>query len=461
MELSQDFIKGLQAIVSPNQLLTEPSDVWTYGYDNSRKHHAPDAVALPTEHSQIEAIVKLCYEHNIPITGRGRASGTTGGAIPIHGGLVLSLERFNKILDFDKANRTVTVQAGVLNETVQNLVGEHGFFWGPDPSSAAYCTVGGNLACNAAGPRSVKYGTTRENTLGLKAVIEEGKVLTTGVHTTKGVVGYDFTRLMIGSEGTLGIITEATLKLLPTPQSKRTLSAFYASIDAAVESIVKVMANPIVPCALEMMDDRSLDIIRNHQGVPLPAQARAMLILEIDGSESSLDDACQQVEQSLKHTQLLDLQTAKTPEKAKELWALRKALSPALRSLSPHKINEDIVVPISQMPQLFTKLQELSKRTNIPIVNFGHGGNGNIHVNLLADPLDEVQGPIAHAALNEVFDTVISLGGTLSGEHGVGIEKRDFVYKELSELELTLMRNIKKVFDPKSLFNPDKMFPLV
>ncbi len=459
MELPAPFIKALKSALSQKQVFTDPGDTYAYGYDNSRKHHAPNCVVLPTDLSQIQAITQACFNFEIPLTCRGRASGTTGGAIPIHGGVVLSLERMNKILEFDDSNRLMIVEPGVLNESVQQLALKKNFFWGPDPSSSAYCSVGGNLACNAAGPRAVKYGSTRDNTLGLEAVIGTGDHLRTGVHTTKGVVGYDFTRLLIGSEGTLGVITQATLKLLPKPQAKRTLSVTYNSIEGAVDAIVKVMGQAIIPCALEIMDEKSLEMIRNHQKVDLNPKAKAMLILEVDGSEQNVTQEAEQLLLSLKNRSLLESTIAKNDAETKQIWAVRKALSPALRSLSPHKINEDIVVPISQMPALFKKIDSISKQFNIPIVNFGHGGNGNIHVNLLADPLDPIVGPKAHEALNILFDTVIELKGTLSGEHGVGIEKRDFVSKEIDSFSLELMHKIKAVFDPKGIMNPGKFLP--
>lgn len=457
--IPNDCLKALKSTLGKKELLTDPSDTYAYGYDNSRKQHSPDAVALPQRQAQVEAIVAACNEFSVPITCRGRASGTTGGAIPIKGGLVLSLERMDQILDYDPSNRIMIVEPGVLNETVQQVAGKQNFFWAPDPSSSAYCTVGGNLACNAAGPRAVKYGTTRENVLGLEAVLSNGTLLKSGVHTTKGVVGYDFTRLMIGSEGTLGVITKATLKLLPKPKGIYTIQALYDSIQGAVSAIVSVMSQPVIPCALELIDDKSVDLIRNHQKVAVPEKAKAMLIIEVDGSEQSLKSDAQQVIESLSNKHLIEVNQASNANEAKQIWATRKALSPALRSLSPHKINEDVVVPVMQMPIFFEKIEAISKTFDIPIVNFGHGGNGNIHVNLLADPLCPTMGPKAHQALEQLFDLVIELDGTLSGEHGVGIEKRDFVYKEINQENLNLMRQVKKVFDPKGIMNPGKFLP--
>ena len=252
--LPPDFLYALQAAVGAPNVLTEPSDCWTYGYDNSRKHHLPDAVVFATQHDQVAAVVRLCYEHAIPVTARGRGTGTCGGSVPLRAGVVLSLERMTRIVKIDPANRVIVTEPGVTNQAVQDAARAVGFFWPPDPTSAAFCTVGGNLAHNAAGPRAVKYGTTRENVLGLRAVTGTGDEIHTGVYTTKGVVGYDLTRLIIGSEGTLAIVTEATLKLTPLPQTQRTLQAIYASMTDAAAAVARIMAQPVTPCALEFID---------------------------------------------------------------------------------------------------------------------------------------------------------------------------------------------------------------
>lgn len=454
-----NFITQLKSHFPPDQCFTDPADCWVYGYDNSRKHHCPDAVILPKNTQEILTLVALCNTFTVPLTARGRASNTTGAAIPLQGGVVVSLERMDAILNIDPDNRTMTVEPGVLNGDVQTLAREHGFFWAPDPTSAPYCTVGGNLACNAAGPRSLKYGTTRDNVLGLTAVMGTGDIVECGVYTSKGSVGYDLTRLMIGSEGTLGIITQATLKLLPLPEAKYTLRAFYRDPLSAAEAITRIMRQPVTPCACEFIDDNSLKMARLHQGADIPAEAGSMLMIEIDGSPEALDHEIKRIETAATVSGLLDYTIAKTSAEAQPLWDLRKSLSQTLRSLSPHKINEDVVVPISAMPDLIAYTQTLSQQYQIPIVNFGHGGNGNIHVNLLVDPLDPESGPKAQACLNDLFDKVIALRGTLSGEHGIGIEKRDYLNKQLSPNTIALMRAIKSQCDPKGILNPGKLLP--
>lgn len=434
-----------------------------YGYDNSRRQAMPEAVALAETEQQVINIVRLCYSQNIALTARGRGTGTTGATVPTHGGIVLSFERMNKILCVDPDNRVMVVQPGVTNQQVQDAAAEHGFFWAPDPTSAAYCTVGGNLAYNSAGPRAVKYGSCRENTLGLRAVTGDGKIIKCGVYTTKGVIGYDLTRLIIGSEGTLAIITEATLKLLPKAETKRTFMAVYDSMDAAARAVSRIMAQPITPCALEFMDENAINMVREYaeanSHATLPQQAGALLMIEVDGSRAHVDTEMQNVDAAARVAGHIATQHANTQQEVDALWQTRKALSPCLRKIAPKKINEDIVVPVSRMAELINGLNQLSEQYNIPIINFGHAGNGNIHVNLLVNPDDAQAIHSAEKCLEEVFDLVISLNGTLSGEHGVGIEKRDFVYKELSANEIGIMRAIKQQFDPHNILNADKTLP--
>jgi D-lactate dehydrogenase len=392
----------------------------------------------------------------VPVIARGRGTNTTGATVPIQGGVVVSFERMNRILRIDADNRYAVVEPGALNADLQAALAPHGFFWPPDPTSSPYCTIGGNLACNAAGPRAVKYGSCRENVLGLRAVTGTGEEFRCGVYTTKGAVGYDLTRLLIGAEGTLALITEATLKLTPKPAAKRTLSASYVDIAAAAAAVARIMAQPITPCALEFLDDQSLRLARAHGGEAI-AHAGALLIIEIDGPPEDLPRAADAIATAARGTGLIELRVAADAADTERLWAARKALSPALRTLSPNKINEDVVVPVSRLPQLIEALRGISAKHAIPIVNFGHAGNGNIHVNLL--PRDVAEQERAETALGDVFDCVIGLGGTLSGEHGIGLAKREFLSKALDPVALELMRRIKSQFDPDGILNPGKLLP--
>ena len=461
VSISSDVVKQLKQIFTDNNLLLDPADCWPYGYDNSKLHHPPDAVVLPISHEQIVACVDLCNIHNIPLTTRGRGTGTTGASVPLKGGIVLSLERMNDVLNIDLGNRTVRVQTGLTNLELQNFLKNKNFFWAPDPSSAEFCTVGGNLACNAAGPRAIKYGTTRENTLQIKAITGDGKTITAGTKTTKGVVGLDLTRLLIGSEGTLAIITEAELKILPLPPKINTIRALYNDHQSACAAIQQLTSQIHTPCAIEFIDHHAIELIKEYSDIDLPQSANAMLIVEVDGDEQSLSISTQMIEQALNCPGLVEVKSATSEQEKKDLWNARKSLSPILRNFAPNKINEDVVVPVPNLSLLIDALDSLSKQYQIPIVNFGHAGNGNLHVNLLYDAEDSVQNINAHACLEQVFAEVLNLDGTLSGEHGVGIMKRNYIAQELGNDEIELMRNIKAQFDPNGILNPDKGLPLI
>ncbi|WP_303901817.1 FAD-binding oxidoreductase [Thiohalomonas denitrificans] len=446
-------------ILGTDGLLLETADRWTYGYDNSRRHCTPLAVALPANAVEVAAVVALCNESNLSLVVRGRGTGTAGAAVPIAGGLVLSTERLDRIIQVDPDNRVLVTQPGATNQAVQQAAAEYGFFWPPDPTSAAVCTIGGNLSCNAAGPRAVKYGTPRENTLGLRGVTGDGRPLRTGVYTTKGVVGYDLTRLLLGSEGTLGVITEATLKLSPLPEARRTLRALYRSTRTAAEAVARIMAQPVTPCALEFMDEGAIGMIRNYSKITIPEEVGALLMIEVDGPAACIDHAADAVAEAARNVDCLELIEARNAGEIQALWQMRKALSPALRNVAPKKINEDVVVPVSRMPDLIDGLNDLGRHYGITIVNFGHAGNGNIHVNLLVDPDDPSQMGAAAECLSDIFDMVLGLDGTLSGEHGIGLDKRDYVVRETDPVALDLMHRIKAQFDPRGILNPGKKLP--
>jgi len=454
--LDKKALGKLKAIPGISKFYTEPGDCWTYGYDNSRRHVLPDAVIFPENHQHVVSIVQICNEFNVPITARGRGTATTGATVPMQAGLVISMEQMNQIIKIEPENRMIIAQPGVTNAEIQDAAKEHGFFWPPDPSSSGYCSIGGNIGCNSAGPRAVKYGSTREHVLGLTAVTGAGETLHTGVKTTKGVVGYDFTRLLIGSEGSLAIVTEATLKLLPLPESKITIQVVYESIQSATRSIAAIMAQPIIPCALEFIDKKAIGMIRDYSQAYLPDNAEALLMIELDGSRDFLPQQAKSIEATVKNSGCLEFKVAQTEAEVKELWKTRKALSPALRKIAPKKINEDIVVPVANIPILLDEIEKLSQQYEIPIVNFGHAGNGNIHVNLLTDPDDPGKLEQAYECLDKVFKLVLELDGTLSGEHGIGMEKKDYISLELDEVNLGLMRAIKAQFDPNGILNPGK-----
>lgn len=454
--LTAAALADLQRIFDADALRTDEAERLVYGYDNSRRQALPDAVVFPTAHDQVTALVRLCRAHRIALIARGRGTNTTGASVPVAGGIVASFERMNRVLRIDPDNRLAVVEPGVLNGDLQAALAPHGLFWPPDPTSAPYCTVAGNIACNAGGPHAVKYGATRDNVLALRAVAGNGEAFRCGKPTTKGATGYDLVRLLIGSEGTLAVVTEATLKLTPLPSAKRTLRATYADVAAAARAVSRIMAQPVTPCALEFLDDQCLALARAHGGDAIPI-AGAMLVIEVDGEPDALAQAVAAVSDAARGDGLLDLVAAAEAKDVALIWAARKALSPALRTLSPNKINEDVVVPVSRVPELVAATREVAAKHALPIVCFGHAGNGNLHVNLL--PRDDQEMRRAHDALGEIFDAVIRLDGTLSGEHGIGLAKRDFMTRALDAQALALMQGVKHTFDPDGILNPGKLLP--
>lgn len=446
----------LRAAFPPDRFYTDPVDCYAYAYDNSRKIFPPDAVLFPLTAEEVKLAVVLCNRYGVPLIPRGRGTGTAGGSLPELGGIALSLERMANIISVDPANRVIVAEPGVLNQVVQDAAKPYGFFWPPDPSSAMFSSIGGNIATGAGGPHAVKYGTTRDHVLGLKAITGAGDYITTGCYTTKGVVGYDLTRLLIGSEGTLAVITEATLKLTALPGAIAGITAHFRDLASCTAAIVKIMALPQLPSALEFLDAGSLNLIRSHYPNMLPAATLAMLMIEVDGSRNDIADAVSAILAACQSDGLIH---ADQVENTASLWQARKALSPLLREIAPKKINEDVVVPVDTLPQFLDGLTHLSRHYQLHNVNFGHAGNGNIHVNLLINPDDANEVARAERCLDEIFDLVIKLHGTLSGEHGIGSEKRAFVTKEIDRVTLDLMRNIKQLFDPNNILNPGKLFP--
>jgi len=425
--------------------------------DDSRRHALPDAVAMPRTREQVVVLVRACREHRIPLVARGAGTATTGAAVPVHGGIVVSFARMHRILDIRAADRCAVVEPGVLNGDLQQALQAHGLFWPPDPSSADTCSVGGNLATNAGGPRAVKYGATRDNVLGLVAVTGSGELIRCGGPYTKLSSGFDLTRLLVGSEGSLALIVEATLKLSPLPQAQAGLRAFYRDAASAAAAVARLMAQPVVPAMLEFIDRRSLELLRRN-GSEVP-EAGAMLLIEADGSHEALPDLLAALAAAAEGEGLLDLDVATDGIARDRLWAARRALSPALRSIAPGKINEDVVVPVSRIPELVAGVEALADAFALVIVCFGHAGNGNLHVNILYHPDDADETARAQAALPRVFELTLSLGGALSGEHGIGLSKRGFMARAFDPATLEAMRAIKQALDPDGILNPGKLLP--
>ena len=455
-ELPADFVQQLHTLLGAD-LHRDSASLQAQAGDNSWREQRPALVACPRNLEQVQAVVRLCHAWRVQLVARGAGTGTTGAAVPTPGSVALVMTRMDRILAINPADRCAVVQPGVLNGSLQQALRPHGLFWAPDPSSFESCSIGGNLATNAGGPRAVRYGTSRDNVLGLKAVDGRGELIVCGGPWTKDATGYDLTHLLVGSEGTLAVIVEATLKLHPLPAARAGLRAFYRDAEAAAAAVARIMAQPVVPTVCEFLDARSLQLLRGN-GATVP-EAGAMLLLDVEGDEDSLPTLLGTVGSACEGEGLLEMDVATDGVARERLWAARRALSPALKTIAPGKINEDVVVPVSQMPALVAGVQALSARFALPIVTFGHAGNGNLHVNILYHPDDAGQNTRAQAALPEVFALVLALGGTLSGEHGIGLAKRDFMPAAFNPATLALMRAIKHAFDPAGILNPGKLLP--
>ena len=452
------LLAELQALLGDASLLRDPAECLAYGYDNSRRQAQPLAVALPTTRAQVQAIVRACRTHATPLTARGRGTNTTGASVPTAGGVVLSFERMNRLLDIRPGDRAAVVEPGLLNGELQLALRAHGLCWPPDPTSAPYSSIGGNLACNAGGPRALKYGASRDNVLALVAVDGRGELLRFGAATSKASMGFDLSRLLVGSEGTLGLIVEATLRLVPLAPARASLRALYRDAGSAARAVARIMAQPVTPSMLEFMDADCLRLAREVGGVALP-EAGALLMIEADGTPAELAGALPALRAAAEGEGCLAVESASDEAETSRLWAARKALSPALRSIAAGKINEDVVVPVSRIAELVDAVAGIAARHTLRSVCFGHAGNGNLHVNLLFDPDEDGIAARTQAALDELFAATLALGGQLSGEHGIGLAKRDYMVRAIDPATLEAMRAIKRVFDPDGILNPGKLLP--
>jgi len=457
---SESVLAAFRSALGADRVFDDASTRALYAHDETPRHVEPEAVLFPASHADVAALVRIAFEHGVALTLRGAGSGNVGGALPAPGSVVVSFECMRRVLEFDPDNRLIVVEPGVVTDDIDRIARSAGLFYPPDPGSSAYCRIGGNLAMNAAGPRAVKYGVPRDYVLGLRAVTGDGREIRTGCRTTKGVTGYDLSRLLVGSGGTLALITEATLKLLPAPEAVATLRACFASNRAALDAVSRVMHQAVIPCALEFMDRHAIDAIRPTGAADdLPPGTRALLMVEADGAAQDLPRQIAVLEKTLAGEGLLDMRSGFTRDDIARLWAARKSLSHAVKRIAPLKINEDVVVPVSQLADFVDFIDHTAQAQRLPIVSFGHAGNGNLHVNLMVHPDDADEMRRARLAHEAIMLRALALGGTLSGEHGIGTEKRRLVAQEIDPATLGLMRAIKQQFDPHGLLNPGKLFP--
>ena len=455
--MQEGLKRALREIVGPSNFTDQLIDLISYSYDASDHDHRPEAGLWPTTTEQVSKILSLANEHRIPVTPRGAGTGLAGAAVPNQGGVVLDLCRMNKILEIRIADRLAIVQPGVVYADLERALSRYGFFFPPDPASASVCTLGGNVATNAGGIRGAKYGVTKDYVLGLEVVLPDGRIMRTGSHCMKSSSGYDLTKLFVGSEGTLGVVTEIILKINPKPMATKTALASFNVLQDAGQAVIDVMHSGIIPSVLEILDPNTIRVLRDHGNIPLP-EVMAMILVETDGyTEAETSYQMERMMEVFKKNRARDFKVAASIEEAEDLWRIRKSIGSVAATLRPSNVSEDVTVPISRVPDLLTGISTIVQKHGLPFVVFGHAGDGNLHPRIMYDPADPDQVKHVNQAVAEIFRLTCDLGGTLTGEHGVGLSKAPYMTWEHDPSALEMMRGIKRLFDPNNILNRGKM----
>ena len=458
--MDQSIISQLEKITGNDGVLGSPEDLAVYGYDGTFEEHRPDVVVLPCTTEQVSEIVRLAGGERIPVVARGMGSGLTAASVPFQGGISLAMTRMNRVLEIDPINATAHVEAGVVTVDLQTAVEKLGLFYPPDPSSIKHSTIGGNIACNAGGPRCLKYGVTGDYVLGLTVVLADGSILHIGGKPIKDVVGYDLTALLTGSEGTLGIITEALLRLIPKATAVRTALAEFPALADASRTVNAILSAGIIPATIELMDETAISCIEEAMHLGLALDVEAMLLIETDGAdEAAVVREIEAVAAICRESGARRVNVAENEAERSSLWKARRSVSPALARKAPNKLGEDITVPRSAIPEAIRRIKAVSAKYGLPIVIFGHAGDGNLHPNILFDKRDPSQWAKVESMVAEEFAIALELGGTLSGEHGVGSLKRPYLKRALGPISIEMQKRIKAAFDPRNILNPGKIFP--
>lgn len=453
-----EVIRKLCAILGHENVIIDPARVEPYGADAVKEKFPPEAVVFPESTAQMVEILKLANEYLFPVTARGGGVGYTGGAVPVDGGIVIGTDRMDKIIEINADDLYAICQPGITTFELQQAALKQGLMFAPDPASYKDSFIGGNIAENAGGMRTPKYGVTKHHVLGLEIVTATGEVIRTGGKTVKNVVGFDLTGLMCGSEGMLGIITEATLKLLPMPNATSTVRANFRSMEAACKVLTKFTPEGLLPMAMEVIDKFCVAAVEENFAFGLSQEAEAILLVAVDGSREEVEKNALTIERIFADNGGFDILRAKSKEEEDKLWDVRRAISPSLMKYGTLKINEDVVVPRSRVPELVAGVEQIGKRHNTFVANFGHAGDGNIHVNFMCDRDDPESIARARECVSETFALSVKLGGTISGEHGIGYVKSQYMHYAIDKPTLDIMKGIKKVFDPNGILNPGKMF---
>lgn len=452
-------IEQLKQVLDESRVLTKEEDRVSYSYDASFGVHIPEVVLQPLATAEVQEIMKIASTYKIPVYPRGQGTSLSGGPLPVKGGIVLDFSQWDSRLDVYPDDMVAIVSPGVKTAVINEKANQFGLMYPPDPSSSNVSTIGGNLAENAGGPRGLKYGVTKDYVIGLEVVTAAGDVIRTGGRTVKNVTGYDLTKLLVGSEGTLGVITEAILRLIPKPPATATLMAVFDDIVDSGSSISRVLSSGIMPAKMEIMDQASVQAVEDYQPLGLPTDIEAIVLIELDGHPQAIKEEIERVQTICLEVGAREVKVARNAAEALELWKARKLVSPAIVRLKPTKISEDATVPRSKIPEMFKRLKEIRAKYQIDLVVFGHAGDGNLHPNIIADQRDQEEMRRVEQAVEEIFQAAIELGGTLSGEHGIGTMKAPFMELELGKVGLEMMKRMKQSWDPDNILNPGKIFP--
>lgn len=457
--LSNHVKEKIIAVVSKENFDDSKIELLSYSYDSTPNMQAmPDAIVSPRNTKEVSEIVKICNEHKVPIIARGSGTNLCGGTCPTQGGVVLLFKHMNRILEIDEENLTATVQPGVVTLELAKAVEAKGLFYPPDPGSMTISMIGGNINENSGGLRGLKYGVTRDYVIALEIVLANGDIIRTGGKLAKDVAGYDLTRLFVGSEGTLGVITEAILKLLPIPDTKKTMLALYQDLEAAARSVSKIIANKIIPTTLEFLDQPTLKVVEDYAQIGLPTDVQAVLLIEQDGHPAVVELDLKKMAEICKQENAVSVQVAKSEEEAEKLRTARRTALSALARLKPTTILEDATVPRSEVANMVKAINEIAKKYDLPICTFGHAGDGNLHPTCPTDARNHDEIERVENAFAEIFDKAIELGGTITGEHGVGVMKAPYLEWKLGKAGITAMSAIKQGLDPNNIMNPGKVF---
>ena len=457
--MDSDLLNGLSRILGPDQFLTSPEELSVYAFDGTAMlRQAPAAVLLPEDTSQVTAILALANNIGVPVVTRGSGTGLAGGAVPVPDSLVLCLVRLNRVLELDAQNLTMTVEPGVVTAEIARRAAAAGLFYPPDPGSIKISTIGGNVANNSGGLRGLKYGVTRDYVMALEVVLADGQVLHTGTKCVKDVAGFALKDLFVGSEGCLGVITRITLKLIPQPAAKKTMLATFDSMTAAADTVSEIIESKIIPCTLEFLDGTTIHCVEQYAKIGLPLDAASLLLMEVDGHAAEVEEQAAAIVGIARARGAREVRLARSEEEALQLASARRAAFSALARLAPTVVLEDVTVPRSELARMVGEIQEIASRHDLRIGIFGHMGDGNLHPTFLTDERDEAEMDRVERAMKEVFECAVKLGGTITGEHGVGLAKKPYLPGALGPVGMELMRRVKDSFDPNGILNPGKIF---